>query len=77
MQGWKTLAQGGEGVGISRCPSGHIHLDYGRVTLRFTEEDFRAFAAMVARAATNLDGTPLLKGLATRPDDVAATFSKN
>ena len=77
MQGWKVLAQGGEGARISRCPGGHIHLDYGNVTLRFTEEDFRAFAAMVGRAAANLDGTPLPKGLATRPEDVAATFSKN
>ncbi|TEU15725.1 MAG: hypothetical protein E3J21_12380 [Anaerolineales bacterium] len=77
MQEWKVLAQGGEGARISRCPAGHIHLDYGCVTLRFTEEDFRAFAAMVARAATNLDGTPLLKGLAALPKDVAATFSKN
>lgn len=77
MQGWKMLAQGGEGATISRCPAEHIHLDYGNVTLRFTEEDFRAFAAMVGQAAANLGGTPLLKGLATRPEDVAATFSKN
>ncbi len=47
------------------------------MSLRFTEEDFRAFAAMVGQAAANLDGTPLPKGLATRPEDVAATFSKN
>ena len=77
MRGWKVLARGGEGVGISRCPGGHLHRDYGHVTLRFTEEDFRAFAAMVGQAAANLDGTPLPKGLATRPEDVAATFSEN
>ena len=77
MQGWKVLAQGREGAAISRCPGGHIHLDYGNVTLRFAEEDFRAFAAMVGQAAANLGGTPLLKGLATRPEDVAAAFSKN
>ena len=77
MQGWKVLAQGGEGARISRCPGGHIHLDYGNVTLRFTEEDFRAFAAMVGQAAANLDGAQLLKGLAARPEDVAATFSEN
>lgn len=77
MQGWKMLAQGGESVGISRCPGGHIHLDYGNVTLRFTEEDFRAFATMVGQAAANLDRTPLLKGLVTRSEDVAAAFSKN
>ncbi|MGA9350786.1 MAG: hypothetical protein WBW48_18555 [Anaerolineae bacterium] len=77
MSEWKVLARGGEGAGISRCPGGHIHLDYGNVTLRFTEEGFRAFAAMVGQAAANLGGTPLLKGLATRPEDVAAAFSKN
>ncbi len=77
MSEWKVLAQGGESAGINRCPAGHIHLDYGNVSLRFTEEDFRAFAAMVGQAAANLDGTPLPKGLATRPEDVAATFSKN
>jgi hypothetical protein len=77
MQEWKVLAQGGEGARISRCPAGHIHLDYGNVTLRFTEEDFRAFAAMVGRAAANPDGAQLLKGLAAWPEDVAATFSEN
>lgn len=77
MQGWKVLAQGGEGAGISRCPGGHIHLTYGNVTLHFTEADFRAFAAMVEQAEANLDGIPLRKGLVTRPEDAAATFSKN
>ena len=77
MQGWKVLAQGGEGAAISRCPGGHIHLDYGHLTLRFTEEDFRAFATMVGQAAANLGGTPLLQGLLTRPEHVAAVFSKN
>ncbi len=72
------LAQGGEGVGISRCPGGHIHLNYGNVSLHFTEEDFRAFAAMVGRAVANLDGTSLLKGLAALPEDKdTIVFSKN
>jgi hypothetical protein len=77
MQGWKVLAQGGEGIGVSRCPGGHVHLDYGNLTLRFTEEDFRAFAAIVGRAAAALDGTPLLKGPMLRPEDMQATFSVN
>ena len=64
MSEWKVLAQGGEGAGISRCPGGHIHLDYGNVTLRFTEENFRAFATMVGRAAANLGGVQLPQGLA-------------
>ncbi|MFQ5859262.1 MAG: hypothetical protein ACE5LU_26985 [Anaerolineae bacterium] len=77
MSGWKVLAQGGEGARVSRCPGGLIHLDYGNVTLRFTKEYFRAFAAMVGRAAANLGGAQLPQGLAARPEDVAATFSKN
>ena len=77
MQGWKVLAQGGEGATISRCPGGHVHLDYGNVTLRFTEEDFRAFADMVGRAAAALDGTLRLKGPMLRPEDMQATFSVN
>jgi len=76
MQGWKVLAQGGEGAGISRCPGGHIHLTYSNVTLHFTEEDFHAFAAMVEQAEANLSEAPL-KGLVTRPENVAATFSRN
>ena len=64
MSEWKVLAQGGEGAGISRCPGGHIHLDYGNVTLRFTEENFRAFATMVGRAVANLGGVQLPQGLA-------------
>lgn len=43
----EVLAQRGEGVGISRCPGAHIHLDCGHLTLRFTEEGFRALAAML------------------------------
>ncbi len=78
MQGWKVLAQGGEGARISRCPGGLIHLDYGNVTLRFTEEDFRAFAAMVGQAAANLDGARLPKGLAALPEGKdTIVFSKN
>ena len=58
MQEWKVLAQRGESGRISRCPGGHIHLDYGNVTLRLGKEEFGAFAAMVQEARANLDGTP-------------------
>ncbi len=77
MRGWKVLAQGGEGAEISRCPGGHIHLTYGNMTLHFTEADFRTFAAMVEQAEANLREAPQLKRLGVRPEDVAATFSKN
>lgn len=77
MSRWEVLARSGEGAGIVRCPGGLIHLHHGNVTVRFTKEDFRAFAVMVQKAAATLDGAQLLKGLATWPKDVAATFSKN
>ena len=59
MQEWKVLAQRGKSAAISRCPGGHIHLDYGNITLRFSEEEFGVFAAMVGEARANQDGTPL------------------
>ena len=62
MQGWKVLAQRGKSAAISRCPGGHVHLDYGNVTLRFSEEEFGAFAAMVEEARANQNGTPPFKG---------------
>ncbi len=65
MSEWKVLTRGGDGARISRCPGGLIHLDYGNVTLRFTEKNFRAFATMVGRAVANLDAARVPKGLAT------------
>lgn len=59
MQGWKMLAQDRQGDSIQQCPAGHIHLDYGNLTLRFHREEFLAFAARVAEAATNLSSNPL------------------
>ena len=59
MQTWKVLAQRGKSAAISRCPGGHIHLDYGNITLRFSGEEFGVFAAMVEEARANQDGTPL------------------
>jgi|GEM_PF-3362559 len=78
MQGWKVLARGGDGARISRCPGGLIHLDYGNVTLRFTEKNFRAFATMVGRAAANLCGVQLARGLAALSRDRdTIVFSSN
>ena len=59
MSGWKVIAQGSAGVRISRCPGGRIHLNCGDVTLRFSKEDFSAFADVVGRAAANLGGFQL------------------
>lgn len=77
MEGWEVLAQGSEGIRISRCPGGHIHLDYGNVSLRLTEAGFRALTARVGEAATKLGGSRLLKGLGILAEDEATMFSKN
>lgn len=55
--GWTFLARGEqENDTISRCPAGHIHLDYGNMTLRFERDEFLAVARMVAEAAARLEG---------------------
>ncbi len=55
--GWRRLARGRvDAHGISRCPGGHIHLDYDNLTLRFDSDEFLAFAQMVAEAAARLRG---------------------
>lgn len=62
LPGWTSLAQGQQrGASISRGPAGHIHLDYGNITVRLETDEFLAFARMVAEAAGHLgDTTPLL-----------------
>jgi len=56
-QGWMFLARGKqESETITRCPGGHIHLDYGNLTVRFHPEEFQIFARMVAQAAARLQG---------------------
>ena len=59
MQGWKVLAQGDPGNSIQQCPAGHVHLDYGNLSLRFSSDEFLTFAVWVARAAATLSGSPL------------------
>jgi hypothetical protein len=55
--GWIFLARGvQESDTIARCPGGHIHLDYGNLTVRFQRAEFLAFARMVAEAAMRLQG---------------------
>jgi hypothetical protein len=78
MSGWKMLARRGKNAAISRCPGGRVHLDYGNVTLRFNEEDFRAFAAMVEEAKANQDGTLPFTGLmALSTGKYVIAFSNN
>lgn len=56
-QEWTLLARGEqENDAVTRCPSGHIHLDYGHLTVRFYRDEFLAFARMVAEAAARLQG---------------------
>ncbi len=74
--GWEVLAHGQrESDSISRCPGGHIHLDYGKLTVRFDPDEFLTFARMVAEAAARLNG----HSLSGTPLDhnPAATFSLN
>ncbi len=58
MTEWEVLARGNDGVGVSRCPAGHIHLEVegGEFTLRFDEARFLAFARTVAAAVTTMSG---------------------
>jgi hypothetical protein len=61
-QGWQILARGSqENDQVARCPGGHIHLDYGNLTLRFERGEFLAFAAMVMEAASHLTNKPGLR----------------
>lgn len=52
---WIFLARGEqENDSVARCPSAHIHLDYGNLTVRFYHDEFLAFARMVAEAAARI-----------------------
>ncbi|MGB3717710.1 MAG: hypothetical protein WA996_25080 [Candidatus Promineifilaceae bacterium] len=56
---WKMLARGVNGdEAITRCPAGHIHLDYGNFTVRFQPEEFLNFARLVTEAAARIQGEP-------------------
>ena len=53
--GWTQLARGEHNNdAVNRCPAGHVHLDYGNVTIRFERDEFLTFAQMVAAAANRL-----------------------
>ncbi len=75
--GWHFLARGPQGSdSITRCPGGHIHLDYGSLTLRFDPDEFLRFAKMVAEAATQLRGDAPSKQEVFKHNP-ATTFSVN
>lgn len=58
MTEWRVLSRGEHGVGVARCPEGHIHveLERGEFTLRFDDAHFLAFAHTVVAAAAAIGG---------------------
>ena len=71
MASWRVLAQGEHGIGVARCPEGHIHveLERGTFTLRFDDLHFLTFARTLAAAATAVAGVNWANALGTRFDD--------
>lgn len=52
---WRLLSRGEqEHDEVSRCPAGHIHLDYGNLSVRFQPDEFLAFVQMLDEAAAHL-----------------------
>lgn len=75
--GWQVLAHGEQrDDGIARCPQGHIHLDYGNVSLRFDEQEFITFGEMVRDALVVLTGEPDYTFVPPNHNP-SATFSRN
>lgn len=76
--GWMLLARGEqENDLVSRCPAGHVHLDYGNLTIRFQGDEFLAFASMVAEASARLQGHTWAALANTHAFAVFATLSLN
>lgn len=76
--GWLLLARGEqENDLVSRCPAGHVHLDYGNLTIRFQGDEFLAFARMVAEAAARLQGQTWAAPANTRAFAAFAALSPN
>ena len=71
MTEWQILARGEDGVGVARCPEGHIHLELerGEYTLRFDDARFLAFGRTVAIAASALAGHTQLNLFEIRRDN--------
>ncbi len=53
MGAWTFLATGADGLGIMRCPEGHIHIQLkgGAFELRLDDARFLAFAQTISKAA--------------------------
>jgi hypothetical protein len=67
MSAWQVLSRDDSGVAVLRCPEGHIHVEVesGAVTLRFTGEQFIAFAQTILEGARSVDHSGL-----SSPSDV-------
>lgn len=73
----RILARAEDGSAVYRCPAGHIHLDYGNVTLRYEEGDFYDLVALINEAAGNLRYRELLKPWLLRESGETTRFSRN
>ncbi len=62
MSDWQLLARG-DGVNVSRCPEGHIHLEMGEglVTLRLDEQRFLSLAHTLLQALANVSSSDLIR----------------
>ena len=62
MSDWQLLARS-DGVNVSRCPEGHIHLEIGEglVTIRLDEQQFLSLAHTVLQALANVSSSDLIR----------------
>ncbi len=51
---WTLLARDGADTSVSRCPEGHIHLEYGTTNIRLDDRCFLELAGVVCAAARKL-----------------------
>jgi hypothetical protein len=51
---WTLLARNGTGTSVSRCPEGHIHLEYGTTNIKLDDRCFLELAGVVCEAARRL-----------------------
>ncbi len=54
MGEWTLLARDADETSVSRCPEGHIHLEYGATSLRLDDSHFLELAEVVCTAARKL-----------------------
>ncbi len=51
---WTVLAKDGQETSVYRCPTGHIHLEYGTTNIRLDDKCFLELAEVVCAAARKL-----------------------